>query len=86
MRPDPAVAAVPDVPAVAGPGTWISVNGQRRHVETGTTLSALLDEVVEERRGVAVAVDKEVVPRSDWTGFVVREGMDVEVVSAAAGG
>jgi len=35
---------------------------------------------------VAVAVDREVVPRSTWERVVVREGAEVEVVAAAAGG
>jgi sulfur carrier protein len=39
-----------------------------------------------ERRGVAVAVDGEVVPRSAWDETELREGQRVEVVGAIQGG
>jgi sulfur carrier protein len=38
------------------------------------------------RRGVAVAVDGEVVPRSGWEGTRLRGGQKVEVVEAIQGG
>jgi sulfur carrier protein len=38
------------------------------------------------RRGVAVAVDGEVVPRSGWEGTSLRDGQKVEVVEAIQGG
>jgi sulfur carrier protein len=37
-------------------------------------------------RGVAVAIDGEVVPRSAWSSTVVVDGSHVEIVTAAAGG
>ena len=37
-------------------------------------------------KGVAVSVDRCVVPRSEWAGTPIRAGSLVEVVSAAAGG
>jgi sulfur carrier protein len=39
-----------------------------------------------ERRGVAVAVDGEVVPRSAWDDTELRDGQRVEVVGAIQGG
>jgi sulfur carrier protein len=38
------------------------------------------------RRGVAVAVDGEVVPRSGWEGTNLRDDQKVEVVEAIQGG
>ncbi len=38
------------------------------------------------RRGVAVAVNEEVVPRSAWDETPVRDGDRVEVLNAAQGG
>jgi sulfur carrier protein len=37
-------------------------------------------------RGVAVAVDGEVVPRSAWESTTLREGQTIEVVGAIQGG
>jgi sulfur carrier protein len=39
-----------------------------------------------ERRGVAVAVNGEVVPRSEWPASSLAAGARVEIVTAAAGG
>lgn len=37
-------------------------------------------------RGVAVAVDGEVVPRGEWDRFELRDGQRVEVLQAVQGG
>jgi sulfur carrier protein len=42
--------------------------------------------VTPQPRGVAVAVNGEVVPRTDWPATVLRGGDRVEVLSAAQGG
>jgi sulfur carrier protein len=39
-----------------------------------------------EPRGVAVAIDGEVVPRSAWKNTLIRDLSVVEIVTAAAGG
>jgi sulfur carrier protein len=40
----------------------------------------------EEARGVAVALDGEVVPRAQWDDVALNEGQRVEVVQAVQGG
>ena len=39
-----------------------------------------------DRRGVAVAVEGEVVPRAEWDSTSLRDGQSVEVVRAMQGG
>lgn len=63
-----------------------SVNGERVELAAGTTLAEVVAVLCPSGRGVAVAVDREVVPRSRWAEVVVSEGAAVEVVTAAAGG
>jgi sulfur carrier protein len=63
----------------------ITVNGEPREL-TGT-VDELLDALgVEVRRGMAVAVDAEVVPRGAWATTEVRSGARVEIVTAVQGG
>lgn len=69
-----------------GPAVRVTVNGEPAEWPEGTTLDAIVRALGVERRGVAVAVDREVVPRSDWAALVVHAGCAVEVVGAAAGG
>ncbi len=64
----------------------ISVNGEARE-GAGKTIAELLDGLgVRTQRGVAVAVDAEVVPRGEWPARIVPDGARVEVLSAMQGG
>jgi len=66
----------------------LQVNGERLEVAQGTTIADLVRALVDEDdpKGVAVAVDRCVVPRSEWATTPATAGSLVEVVSAAAGG
>ncbi|MEW6583907.1 MAG: sulfur carrier protein ThiS [Actinomycetota bacterium] len=66
----------------------VIVNGVPRDLPGGATLAdaASAVGVAAGERGVAAAVDGEVVPRADWPGRVLQTGARVEVVRAAAGG
>jgi sulfur carrier protein len=64
----------------------ITLNGDPVQVPDGTTVAELVERLCNTDRGVAVAVDREVVPRSRWTTQVVPAGARVEIVTAAAGG
>ena len=62
------------------------VNGEHRTVASSTTLAVLVAESVVGTRGIAVAVDGQVVPRSAWKRLRLMPGARVEIVTAAAGG
>jgi sulfur carrier protein len=62
----------------------IVVNGQPR--PRAHSVGALLGELGVGSRGVAVAVDGEVVPRSEWDARELPDGARVEVVGAIQGG
>ncbi|MER6594574.1 sulfur carrier protein ThiS [Micromonospora purpureochromogenes] len=62
------------------------VNGAGRDLPGGSTVADLVRAVTGQRRGLAVAVNGEVVPRTGWPATVLRDGDRVEVLSAAQGG
>jgi sulfur carrier protein len=66
----------------------ISVNGQDCDVRAGETVAAALArlDLGLDARGVAVAVDGEVVPRAQWPSFELDEHARVEVLTAMQGG
>lgn len=64
----------------------IVVNGQGRRAAEGATVEWLVEELRCGRRGVAVAVNMEVVPRSAWAATELADGDEVEVLRAAQGG
>jgi sulfur carrier protein len=66
----------------------VTINGEARELEAGTTVAdvvALLPGAPE-GRGVAVALDGEVVRRAAWDSTEVPPGARLEVVVAVQGG
>jgi sulfur carrier protein len=66
----------------------VTLNGDPRDVRPGTTVAAVVLEagVAPDERGVAVAVDGEVVPRTRWGGTSLEPEARVEILRATAGG
>jgi sulfur carrier protein len=64
----------------------VTVNGEQRELQPGSTIASLVEEISAPARGVAVALDGEVVPRAEWPVTAVGEGARVEVVAAIQGG
>ena len=66
----------------------IVLNGTRREHEVAQTVVAVLRllDLPSDARGVAVAVDGEVVPRAGWHTYVIPDGANVEVLTAMQGG
>jgi sulfur carrier protein len=66
----------------------IELNGERIELTSGASVAEAVEHVGADgdRRGVAVAVDGEVVPRSAWEQTMLSEGQKIEVVGAIQGG
>jgi sulfur carrier protein len=66
----------------------VLVNGDARELATGTTVAGIVASLpgVPEGRGVAVALDGEVVPRGRWDQTELTDGARIEVVVAVQGG
>jgi sulfur carrier protein len=64
----------------------VMVNGEIHVIDDGTTVATLATAVLDRPRGVAVAVNGEVVPRSAWGITPLRDDDRVEVVTARQGG
>jgi sulfur carrier protein len=67
---------------------FVTVNGQEREVEADATLASLVESLGTPGggRGVAVALDGEVIPRGEWSDTALRAGARIEVVVAVQGG
>ena len=60
------------------------VNGEARVLRPGTTLADLVP--VEWKRGVAVACNDEIVPRTQWAETAVHADDTIEIVRPVQGG
>ena len=66
----------------------VLLNGEPRELPDATTVAQAVAEAgaPDVQRGVAVAVDGEVVPRGEWAALALRDGQRVEVLQAVQGG
>ena len=66
----------------------VTLNGTRRELASPAVLADAVAASGAEPagRGLAVAVDGEVVPRGEWDGFELHEGQRIEVLQAVQGG
>ncbi len=64
----------------------IIVNGEKRQSLNGLTVAQLMDELQTPLQGTAVAVNGKVAKRADWEGFILKDGDEILVISAAYGG
>jgi sulfur carrier protein len=66
----------------------VTVNGERRELAAGATVASVVEllDVTPGARGIAVALDGEVVSRSRWQQAELEDGASIEVVAAIQGG
>ena len=67
----------------------VIVNGTQRALPEGATVADAVraaNTSAEDARGVAVALEGEVVPRGEWETTQLAEGSHVEVLQAVQGG
>ncbi len=64
------------------------VNNQKKQYEQATiSVQELLDlEFPNRQNGIAVAIDNEIVPKSNWVTTAINEEADVLIITATQGG
>ncbi|MDA8269450.1 MAG: sulfur carrier protein ThiS [Actinomycetota bacterium] len=86
--PPPGAAVEVPGAAVEVPGAAVEVvvNGERQRLACATSIAAVVDAYAQSRSGIAVARNRDVIPRSQWEDTVVAAGDTIEIVTAVAGG
>ena len=64
----------------------ITVNGENRAVEAETTLGQLIEILGLEGKRIAVEVNRDIVPRSEYDARELCENDTIEIVNAIGGG
>jgi len=64
----------------------VTINGQAQDRPDGSTVAAVVARITDAGRGVAVALNEEVVPRADWAATPVEDADRVEILTAVQGG
>jgi sulfur carrier protein len=64
----------------------VKLNGEPRELAEGSTVVQAVAALTAAASGVAAAVNGDVVPRGAWAATLLRDGDQVEVVTAVQGG
>lgn len=64
----------------------IILNGENKQIDNNTNLSQLLKLLTLENKRLAIEVNHEIVPRSAFNVFTLKESDKVEIVHAIGGG
>ena len=64
----------------------VKLNGEPRELPEGATIADAVAELTDLASGVAAAVNGDVLPRGSWAATPLRDGDQVEVVTAVQGG
>jgi sulfur carrier protein len=64
----------------------VILNGEPVALPEGATVATAVAELDLPPRGIAVALDREVVPRGEWESTALAQGARLEVVHAVQGG
>lgn len=64
----------------------VVVNGQAREIADDATVASVVPSVTEAPSGVAVAVNGDLVTRSQWSATSLHEADQLEVLTATQGG
>ena len=64
----------------------IIVNGESRSLESNASLGQLLAMLGLDGKRIAVEVNRDIVPRSDYDSFKLSENDTIEIVNAIGGG
>ena len=64
----------------------LKINGEAFEAESGSTVEQVVGAVTPLSSGVAAAVNGAVIPRGQWAATELRDGDQVEIVTAVQGG
>jgi len=65
----------------------ISVNNEEQQIEENANIFLLLSaNQITEFKGLAVAINYQVIPKSDWEQQLLKQGDKITIISATAGG
>lgn len=64
----------------------IVFNGDRVEIDPDISLKKFLESKNFASQGVAASCDDEIIPKSQWDSFILKEGMKLDVFSLVAGG
>lgn len=64
----------------------IVINGEEQAISSGKNLDELLDILELEKRSIAIELNQNLIPKSDWENHIIKSGDKIEIVQFVGGG
>ncbi len=64
----------------------IKVNNETVHIEPNCSVSQLITNQKFPSKGIAIAVNQEVVPKTNWDNFTLQQNDEILIITATQGG
>ena len=64
----------------------IILNGKNKQLDGNTSIAQLLENLDLSEKRLAVEINQQIIPRSDFASFTLNENDNVEIVQAIGGG
>lgn len=64
----------------------VLVNNKEVEIAEKSTIAQLIQFLQLPDKGVAIAVDNKMIPKTEWNGFILKENAHVVIIKAACGG
>lgn len=64
----------------------VQVNNKEVKLTDASTITQLTEQLELPFRGIAIAVNNKMIPRTEWDGFVLHENDNLVIIKAACGG
>lgn len=64
----------------------VQVNNKEVDIVASSTLTQLVEQLELPTQGIAIAVNNQMTPRTEWDGYLLQENDHLVVIKAACGG
>lgn len=64
----------------------VTVNNQKKEIDTNHTLNSLLELLNHDYNGIAVAINQSIISKPNWGTYQVLDGDDILIIQATQGG
>ena len=64
----------------------VTINGKQKNVTGNTTVTNLFLKFNIKTKNIALELNGEILPKSEWFNYIVKEGDTIEIVEAIGGG
>ena len=64
----------------------VSVNGEQQELPEGINLDQLLKDIMQNSVRIAVEINREIIPKSNYTKCVLKNNDVIEIIKAVGGG